>query len=83
MKANPKAIGQLRIAREDCEVGDWVDAATSPEWTEEVPSHVFRRSQISISPVDGGMGGMQPDQLEEWIFVAERRGAQLIWVRES
>ena len=83
MKADPEAIGQLRIAREDCEVGDWVDAATAPEWSTELPSHAFRSSQISISPVEGGMGGMLPDQVEEWIFVAERRGTQLIWVRES
>jgi hypothetical protein len=83
MNADPEALGQRRIAREDCEVGDWVDAATIPEWSADLPSHVFRRPQISISPVDGGMGGMLPDQLEEWIFVAGRLATQLIWLRES
>jgi hypothetical protein len=83
MKADPETIGQRRIAREDCEVGDWVDAATIPEWSAELQPHVFRRPKISISPVEGDMGGMLPDQFEESFFVAERRGDRLSWVRQS
>jgi hypothetical protein len=83
MNPDPEAIGRRRLGREDCEVGDWVDAATAPEWSEELPSHVFHRAQISISPEDGGMGGMLPDHSEKWIFVGERRENQHVWVRES
>jgi hypothetical protein len=83
MNPEPEALGRRRIAREDCEVGDWVNASAIPEWSAELPSHVFRRGQISISPEDGGMGGMLPDQFEEWSFVAERRGAEFVWVRAS
>jgi len=83
MNAKPETQGQCRIGREDCEVGDWVDAATIPEWSPELPSHVFRRAQISISPEDGGMGGMLPENFEEWIFVAGRRESKLAWIREG
>ena len=83
MNANPGTTGQLRIAREDCEVGDWVNAAAIPEWSAELPSHVFRRPKVSISPVEGDIGGILPDQFEESTFVAERRADRLIWVRQS
>jgi len=83
MNADPEAIGQRRIAREDCEVGDWVEAATIPEWSADLSSHVFRRPKISISPVEGDMGGILPDQFQESVFIAERRGPQLVWLRES
>ncbi len=83
MKPESEARGHRRIAREECEVGDWVEAALIPEWSAESPSHVFRRARISISPENGSMGGMLPDQLEEWTFVAGRRGTQFVWVREN
>jgi len=83
MNPDPDTIGQHRLGREDCEIGDWVDAAAIPEWSPELPSHIFRRPQISISPEDGGMGGMLPENFEEWIFVNGRRGSQLVWIRES
>ena len=82
MNVDPKAPGQRHIAREDSRVGDWVDATTVPEWSAELHSHVFRRRKISIAPVEGDMGGMLPDQFEEWIFVAEHRGDRMIWVRQ-
>jgi hypothetical protein len=83
MNADPETIGQRRIAREDCEVGDWVDAVTIPEWSPGLSSHVFRRPKISIAPMEGDMGGMLTDQLEEWTFIAERRGSELAWVRQG
>ena len=83
MNPNPQAIGQRRIAREDCEVGDWVDAIVAPEWSADLSPHVFRREQISISPVEGGMGGILPDQSVEWTFIPENRPEGLVWVRES
>jgi hypothetical protein len=83
MNSIPNTIGQRRIAREDCEVGDWVDAIIAPEWLEQQSSYMFRRKQISISPVDGSMGGVLPEQYEEWTFVADRRSNGLTWVRKS
>jgi len=83
MNASPGIPGQCRIAREECEPGDWVDAAIAPEWSADLPSHVFRRPRVSISPGDGHMGGLLRDQPEEWIFVHARRGSGLVWVRES
>jgi hypothetical protein len=83
MNPNPETIGQRRIAREDCEIGDWVEATLVPEWSAEQSSYVFRRAEISISPVDGGMGGILPDQSQECIFVAEDLGNGLVWVRKS
>ena len=83
MKTDPEAVGQRRIAREDCEVGDWLEATAIPEWSDQLTSHVFRRPKISISPLEGDIGGMLPDQFEESIFVAERRGSKLVWVRET
>ncbi|RYD57789.1 MAG: hypothetical protein EOP83_20975 [Verrucomicrobiaceae bacterium] len=83
MNPNLHTTGQRRIAREDCEVGDWVEAIIAPEWLQQQPSHVFRREQISISPVEGGMGGILPDQSEEWTFIADHRSGGLVWVRES
>ena len=83
MNLNPQTIGQRRIAREDCEVGDWVDAIVAPEWSSDLSSHVFRREQISISPVSGSMGGILPEQSEEWTFVPDTRADVLVWVRES
>lgn len=83
MNPDPKTIGQRRIAREECEIGDWVDAALVPEWSAEVPSHVFRRAQVSISPAEGGIGGILPDQSEECLFVVHHLGTGLVWVREG
>ncbi|MEK7952393.1 hypothetical protein [Luteolibacter soli] len=83
MTPNPQTVGQHRIAREDCEVGDWVDALTAPEWSAQRASHVFRRAEISISPVDGGIGGILPDQSEEWTFIPGHRETGLVWIRES
>ena len=83
MNPNLNTTGQLRIAREDCEVGDWVDAIIAPEWSSDLSSHVFRREEISISPVEGGMGGILPDQSAKWTFIPDNRAEGLVWVRES
>lgn len=83
MNVKPESEGQLRIAREDCEVGDWVSVSTVPEWSAEMPTHVFSRGRISISPEDGGMGGFLPSKTEKWSFVSVRRDDQLVWLREG
>lgn len=83
MSPDPQTIGQHRIAREDCEIGDWVDAIVAPEWSVDLSPHTFRRAQNSISPVNGSMGGILPDQSEKWSFVAEPRSVGLAWVRKS
>ncbi|MCW1924741.1 hypothetical protein OKA05_19405 [Luteolibacter arcticus] len=82
MNTKPKSEGRLQIAREDCEVGDWVDVAAVPEWSAELSTHVFRREGISISPGDGGMGGLLPSQPEKWSFVSARRDSQPVWLRD-
>jgi len=83
MSTDREFAGQRRIAREDCKPGDWVDAASAPEWSTDLASHVFRLPRISISPGNGDMGGMQPDHPDERVFVAEYRGPRLVWVRQS
>jgi len=83
MNPHPQPIGQRRIAREDCEIGDWVDSIVAPEWSADLSPHTFRREEISISPVEGSMGGILPDQSGQWTFIPERRTGDLVWVRES
>ncbi|MCW1885951.1 hypothetical protein OKA04_14525 [Luteolibacter flavescens] len=83
MNTDPTSNGSCRIAREDCEVGDWIEASHVPEWSTGKLSHVFRRERITISPQEGDMGGMIPARPQEWTFLADRINGRLVWVREQ
>jgi hypothetical protein len=84
MKAPQPSRGIRRLAREECAVGDWVEAADVPGWSQDVGSHDFLRERISISPWEGEKGGIvlsaKPDR---WTFGARHFGGQLVWMREQ
>ena len=83
MKPPPVSRGTRRIAREECAVGDWVDAADVPDWAPEMPSHFYFHGRVSISPSQGDLGAVVLSaKPERWLFVARHRDGRPAWIRE-
>jgi hypothetical protein len=83
MNPAPLHGGRRRSAREDCEIGDWVDADDVRDWSQSATSHGFQRAAISISPGGGDLGSfMLSSRPQRWNFVARHRGGRLVWVRD-
>ena len=73
-----------RIAREDCQPGDWIEAALVPEWFGAEGRRTFTPGAVSISPESGRLGGVLPEHPgEAWEFELRTDGEQRYWVRVS
>ena len=73
-----------RTAREDCEPGDWIEAALIPEWIGAEGRRAFTPRAVSISPESGRLGGVLPENTGvTWEFESRSDGAQRYWVRVS
>ncbi|WP_035609102.1 hypothetical protein [Haloferula sp. BvORR071] len=81
---DPALIESLQLAREDCRIGDWVEAITVPEWREEIEPQKFSSGAIDISPGSEDFGGMSPaSRPETWIFEPDELNGKRIWRRTA
>jgi hypothetical protein len=74
-----------RLTRDECLVGDWVDALHVPEWREALTEQTFRPERsIVISPQLGRYGGVAPaGHPQEWRFVRDHLDAKPVWRRTA
>ena len=71
-----------RLTRDQCDVGDWVDADNIPEWKQSAYEQAFHPETIDISPEMGAIGGMVPSvDSEVWHFVPVMNGSKPTWQR--
>jgi hypothetical protein len=86
---SPRAVDSpcLQVDRPACRVGDWVTAASVPEWPASQPLQTYRIPARLVSPADTS-SPLLDVPLIAWIFRLECRldqhgTAAPVWVRRA
>ena len=79
---NPPSASLRRLTRNDCQPGDWVEAALIPEWTGLEGRQAFTPDMVSISPEQGRLGGvLAAPTSRSWEFESRSDGDKRYWIR--
>lgn len=71
-----------RTAREDCQVGEWIDADLVPEWSGLDGPREYLPERVTFSPEEGRLGGMTSEPSgNPWVFEPGSEENRRVWVR--